>query len=218
MYNIIDTSKWSRRKQYEWFRTFPNPCYGFDCTIDVTGVVLYSKQTNTSFFINFLYILMKALNEIEEMRLRIVDGTVRLYDVIDPTYTIMTDSLVYENSGSPMYDDYLDFYKEAKKTIESVKHNKKIKDTYNSDSEYGVYYITCIPWISYNSMTHPIPSGNENSLSVPRICWDKFKLVDNKYTMNLNITVSHALVDGFALSRAFQNVQTKLDECDKILK
>lgn len=218
MYKVIDVNTWERKKQFTWFNSFTNPCYGFNVEIDVTEVLNYSHETKTSFFINYLFLMMKGLNETLEMRLRIVDGEVRLYDVIDPTYTIMTKTGIYENAGSKMYDDYHKFYNAAHKEIESVKNQKTVKDSFNSDEEYGLYYITCIPWISYNSMTHPIPIGNINSLSVPRICWDKYREIDNRFKVNLNITVSHALVDGFALSKAFQNIQDKLNKARDILK
>ena len=55
MYKVLDIKNWKRYKQYKWFSSFVNPCYGIDATIDVTDVVNYSKTTNTSFFINFLF-------------------------------------------------------------------------------------------------------------------------------------------------------------------
>lgn len=218
MYKVIDVKTWKRKKQFTWFNSFSNPCYGVNAEIDVTEVVNCSKETKTSFFINYLFLMMKGLNETMEMRLRIVDGEVRLYDVINPTYTVMTKTGVYENAGSKMYDDYHQFYNEAHNEIESVKNQVTVKDTFNSSEDYGLYYITCIPWISYNAMTHPIPIGDVNSLSVPRICWDKYRMINNKYYINLNITVSHALVDGFALSKAFLNIQDKLNKAWDILK
>ena len=54
MYKIIDTEKWNRKTQYEWFNSFSNPCYGIDIELDVTRIVQYSKASHTSFFINFL--------------------------------------------------------------------------------------------------------------------------------------------------------------------
>ena len=53
MYKIIDTEKWNRKTQYEWFNSFSNPCYGIDIELDVTRIVQYSKASHTSFFINF---------------------------------------------------------------------------------------------------------------------------------------------------------------------
>ena len=41
MYKIIDVKNWKRSKQYNWFSSFSNPCYGIDATIDVTEVVKF---------------------------------------------------------------------------------------------------------------------------------------------------------------------------------
>ena len=44
--------------QYRWFKTFDNPCYGFDVKMDVSEVVKYSKETKTSFLL-MCYILLQ---------------------------------------------------------------------------------------------------------------------------------------------------------------
>ncbi|MDE7095332.1 MAG: hypothetical protein K2O23_02485, partial [Anaeroplasmataceae bacterium] len=54
MYKIIDIKTWNRKKQFEWFNSFANPCYGITIDLDVTEIVTFSKKSKTSFFINFL--------------------------------------------------------------------------------------------------------------------------------------------------------------------
>ena len=58
-FEIIDTNTWIRKSQFDFFSTFLNPDYGFNKKIDVTTVLEYSKETKTSFFINFLYVTPK---------------------------------------------------------------------------------------------------------------------------------------------------------------
>lgn len=217
MYKVIDIKNSNRKKQFEWFNKFDNPCYGLNVKMDVTKVVKASKETNTSFFINFLFLLMKGLNEIEEMRMRIIDDKVVIYDVIDPSYTVMTKLNIYENCESKMDNSYKVFYENAKKVIEEAKNLETVRDNFNSDN-YNYYYITCLPWISFESMNHPIPTFDKTSQSVPRIAWDKYELVNDKYLMTLNITVTHSLVDGYTLSKAFKNVQRYLDLAEEIIK
>lgn len=45
----IDVEKMERRKTYEWFKTFKNPTYGVNVNLDVTKLVKYTKETNSSF-------------------------------------------------------------------------------------------------------------------------------------------------------------------------
>lgn len=217
MYKIIDLNEFKKIKQYNWFKTFSNPCYGFNVKMDVTNVVKYSKETNTSFFANILYLITTGLNSVEEMRLREVDGEIRLYDKINPTFTVMTKSGIYENAGFKMIDDYKEFYNKTIEVVEKVKNQEYVKETFNDSTLYDDYYMTCIPWISMEGMTHPLCDSNYESLSCPRICWDKYRLETDKYVMLLNITVNHCFVDGYPLSCAFTKIQENFNNIDKIV-
>ncbi len=217
-YKVIKLEELKKIKQYKWFRQFSNPCYGFNVKMDVTNIVNYSKNTNTSFFINTLYLLTSALNKIDEMRIREVNGEIRLYDSINPTFTVMTKSGIYENAGFEMIDEYDLFYKRAKQVIDSVKNQTNIKETYNDSTLYNDYYMTCIPWLSIQGMTHPLIDNDYSSLSCPRICWDKYRLENDKLVMMLNITVNHCFVDGYPLSKAFNLAQEYFNNLTGIIK
>lgn len=218
MYKVLKVDDLKNQSQYRWFKTFSNPCYGLNVKMDVTKVIEYCKKTNTSFFINVLYLITTALNSIDEFKIREVKDEIRLYDTINPTFTVMTDIQVYENAGFKMVDDYSSFYKIAKETIEKVKKVTSFKETYNDSTLFDDYYMTCAPWISMESMTHPLCEGNFESLTVPRICWDKYRNENGRMVMLLNITVSHCYIDGYTLSKAFNLIQEKFNESESLLK
>lgn len=214
MYQIMNISSWNRKKQFKWFNSFANPCYGINIDLDVTEIVSYSKKTKTSFFINFLYIIMRSLNSVEELRLRIVGDEVRLYDVIHPTYTVMTEAGIFENCKDTMETSYKQFYQSCHKTIEEAKHQTEVKEEYNDAEQYDVYYLTCLPRLDYTAMTHPLPDYNKESSSVPRICFGKYnKKENNTYTLSFNLTVSHALVDGYPCCRALNLLKENCKNC-----
>jgi len=217
-YKVLEKNELKNVKQYEWFKTFSNPCYGLNVKMDVSKVVEYSKNTNTSFFINLLYLITIGLSSVEEMRLREVEGEIRLYDKINPTFTVMTNSGNYENAGIKMIDDFNEFYNKVKETLELVKSNVSVRDGYNDDLLFDDYYMTCIPWLSIEGMTHPLCDNNYSSSSCPRVCWDKYRLEDGKYVMILNITVSHCFVDGYRLTNVFKQIQINFNEIEKIIK
>ena len=218
MYKVLKVEDLKNQSQYRWFKTFTNPCYGLNVKMDVTRVIDYCKKTNTSFFINVLYLITTALNSIDEFKIREVKDEIRLYDTINPTFTVMTDIQVYENAGFKMVDEYSSFYKIAKETIEKVKKVTSFKETYNDSTLFDDYYMTCAPWISMESMTHPLCEGNFESLTVPRICWDKYRNENGRMVMLLNITVSHCYIDGYTLSKAFNLIQEKFNEIESLLK
>lgn len=215
----IDIETWNRKSAFLYFKTFSNPCYGFDVEMDITKLYKLTKERKDSFFINMLYIVVMGLDSIEEMRTRYVNGEVVVYDEINPTYCVMTDGGIFENCGHKHTSDYKEFYKRAYEEVESHKHILKVKDSYNDDVEtYADYYITCIPWLKYAHMSHPMPDNQHSNSSVPRICWGKYYFDGDKVKIMLNITVSHMLVDGYPLSKTFLSIQNMLDNVEQYIK
>ena len=214
----IDVDKLDRRKTYEWFKTFKNPTYGVNVNLDVTKLVKYTKETNSSYFINFLFVLVKSLNDIPQMKQRFVDGEPVEYDVCNPGITVLTKNDTFENVRFSYVDNYHEFYNTAKENIDKAKNEDVLtSDSYNLENTYNEYYITSVPWINFTGVTHPIPE-DVSSLSVPRICFGKFVLNNEKYEMPFNITVSHVFVDGFHISKFLKKIEDYLDNVDDILR
>ncbi|MFA6661002.1 MAG: hypothetical protein WCS62_05270, partial [Bacilli bacterium] len=102
--------------------------------------------------------------------------------------------------------------------VEDHKHIKVIKDQYNDSNYFDEFYITCIPWLKVDAMTHPLPDHDPSNSSVPRVCWSKFYEVDGRKKTMLNITVHHALVDGKPLSNAFIQIQDNFNNAEVLCK
>lgn len=103
------------------------------------------------------------------MRMREVKNEIRLYDVINPTFTVMTDSGKFVNAGFKMTNDYKEFYDTTRRIIDEKKKQTTFTAEYNDSSYYDDYYMTCLPWISVESLMHPLPDNNIESSSCPRI-------------------------------------------------
>ena len=216
MYKVIDPKSWKRISQYNWFSSFENPTYGFCVEIDVTSTVNYSKKTNTSFFANFYFTVMKAINEVEELRLRLVKDQVVLYDVIHPNFTVKTDDGSFNNAGFDYANDYKTFYQRCRETVEENK--KEVHTGIYNNEEYDKVYTSCLTTIDIKAMTHPIPYYDKSSLSVPRIFWDKIIDKNRRKIVNLNITVSHTLVDGEDLSKVFNLIRSYNKDFENLIK
>ena len=68
-YKIIDMDRYYRK---DVFRHFSEDCRcstSMTARVDATNLVKYSRKTDTKFYINFLYILSKALNSREDYRM-----------------------------------------------------------------------------------------------------------------------------------------------------
>lgn len=140
------------------------------------------------------------------------------YDVCNPGITVLTKNDTFENVRFLYVNNYYEFYNIAKENIDKAKNEDVLtSDSYNLENTYNEYYITSVPWINFTSVTHPIPE-DESSLSVPRICFGKFVLNNEKYEMPFNITVSHVFVDGFHISKLLKKIEGYLDNVDDVLR
>lgn len=218
MYKIIDPKTWNRKSSYDWFNSFEDATYSITIKMDCTDLVKYSKETKTSFFVNILYLITTGLSSVDELRTRIVNGEIRVYDVIDPTYTVTTKHGTFDNAKSKFYSDYPSFYKAAKEEVDRVKNEEKMKEGYNDSNNYDEYYMTCIPWLFMETMTHPTGVKDKSSQSVPRVCWDKYNEVNGRYEIRLNVTVSHVVCDGKPLCEALNSCKKRVENCLKYLK
>ncbi len=213
----IDLSAYKKRNQYHWFSTFDDPTYGFNVLIDVDRLFRYCKENKISFFIAFSYAILKGVNSVDEMKMRIVDGHVYRYEVIHPTFTVMTESGVYQNCGFEMEEDFSKYAEECRKTIEKAKSIEvgDELDVFPMCKEPNVVFMTSLPFLSIEGMNHPIPSGNPDNMSVPRIFFDKAKdRGHGRIEVLLNITVSHSVVDGFPLGKCFEAIQNNVNCID----
>lgn len=214
----VDIKNTDRENTYNWFKNFSNSTYSCNVVMDLTTLINYVKNNDKSFFITLLYIVVRGLNCIDEMRMRLVNDKPVIYDEINPAITVMTKTGTFENVRFKNNINYNEFHKVAQEKIEKAKNQEKIEsEDYNPDNCYDEYYITCLPWVEFTQLTHPIPD-DKSSQCIPRICWGKYYEENGKYKINLNITVSHIFVDGYPLSRVFIKIQDMLDNIEEYLK
>jgi len=210
-YRIVEIETHPKRKQINWFNTFSNPCYSVTSKIDVTNVLNYSHKNNSSFFINFCFVCVKELQKIEEFRMRTVKEQIRIYDSINASVIATTKSGIYDNGTVKFDNSYHNFYKNAHIVVEGIKAQETVKETFEDDEYFSDFYISCLPWLNFESIGQALPDGNKEACSVPRLLWGKYYLENERYYLSLSITASHVFVDGKPMADAFNNIQRAID-------
>ena len=66
MKHIIDIDTWERRDNYGFFRTFLNSWYSVTTEIDCTEASAAAKQSGHSFFLYYLYAVLRSANEVDD--------------------------------------------------------------------------------------------------------------------------------------------------------
>ena len=214
----IDLQSWNRRSHYELFGSYLEPCFKIDIRLDVTKLVLNKKKFG-GLFLPFLYLLMRASNEYQGMRLRIVDGKVIDYERVHPSFTIDLPDGNFAFCRADYTEDYGEFYENARKSVEQAKLSIEQGDKahFETNNCADLIYVSCLPWIDFVSVSNPLPYTDKLSMSIPRLNWGKFAKVQDRYETTLSVTFNHALMDGREASYMLLYLEELLRDAEKYL-
>lgn len=206
MSQYIDMENWKRKNHYQIFSSMEYPFFNICANLDITNFYRYIKENNENFFILFLYFATKAANEIEEFRYRIREEGIYINDIVNPSFTIMSQDDLFSFCYSDYFMDFSKFRNSVKSEIEKVKVLGSLEDEPRDDC----LYITSLPWISFTSVSHPISLRKNDS--IPRISWGKYFDDNNgRKQIPLSVSLHHGLADGVHVGKYFALMQKYLD-------
>ncbi len=208
-YKIIDKNTYYRK---DVFRRFSEDCkcsVSMTARIDVTALADYSKNTNSKFYINFLYIFSKVLNSREDYRMDYWYKTDELicYDVIHPTHYVFHEDT---ETCTPVYteycEDYETFYHNAMNDVEKAKLTRDYGlDDNNHPNWFDASYI---PWLSYDSLNLELPDGY--LYFAPIVHWGRYREENGRLMMPVTVRLNHAIADGYLVAKVFHLLQKEI--------
>ncbi|HUN21700.1 MAG TPA: chloramphenicol acetyltransferase [Anaerolineales bacterium] len=203
---IINTPNWKRQQHFAFFSNFDYPHFSLCANVDVTHTYTQTKAQGYSLTIVFSYLLALAANEQPAFRQRIHGQEVVEYEVVHPAPTILGKDELFSFCTLPFTPNFPQFASQAAPIIAQVKAVPTLDDEHRDD----LLFLTCIPWVAFTSMTHPIHMHPTDS--VPRISWGKVYAEGTQWKMPLSVQVHHALMDGVHVGRYFARVEALLAE------
>lgn len=201
-YRIVDIEQYYRRGVFRHFTQDCKCSTSITHRVDVTDLLAWSRKTGTKFYINFLYVLAKVLNSREDYRLawRYDAQQLIAYDQINPTQYIFHEDTETFTIVYTTYDpDYHTFYQRALQDMEKAKETREYGlDAANHPNWFDT---SCIPWISYDSLTIELPDGY--LYFNPIINWGRYCEENGKMMMPVSVRMNHAVADGYLVARVF---------------
>ena len=117
-YQLIDETKWGRKDIFEFFRPFLDSSVSVTTEVECGVTFSECKSKGTSFFLHSLYAVLKATNEIPELRYRLKDGKLVIYDRVDALTPIKVNKMGKFVEAFVQYDtDFIKFYRDAYSSI-----------------------------------------------------------------------------------------------------
>jgi len=202
--HIVDLSTFPRRAHYDYFRTMDYPYAGVTVNCDITRFMQRRRDLGHPFFLNLLYHVSRAANQVPELRQRILGENIIQYDWCTSSHTVAKPDGTYAycvlRSDMP-FETYLPA---AIELHEACKHDGTIEE---DDSALASFFISSVPWINYCALVQPVPKPADSN---PRISWGKYAEENGRIRIPVSLLCHHALVDGLHMSRFYDALEAEL--------
>ena len=184
MKHTVDIETWERRDNYAFFRNFLNSWISVATEIDCTEARAAAKAAGRSFFLYYLYAVLRAVNEIREFRYRTDSrGNVIWHDTVDVISPIAVPGRTFYTVRIPYHADFERFYAEARAIVTDIPQD---------GDPYGAEKVLQAPG---QPTEYPLMNAG------------KAVMREGRLVMPLSIFVNHAFVDGAHISRFFKLVE-----------
>jgi chloramphenicol O-acetyltransferase type A len=204
---IIDLNTWDRTVHYRFFKRMDYPHYNMCVNLDITHFLKAVKEKQIPFYYAMIFAATRSLNAVEAFRYRIRGEQVVLHDMVHPSFTDMDKgSELFKMVTVNMEPSIVLFTANAKKKAEEQKDYFVREDVEGRDD---LIYITCIPWVSFTSLSHTISFNKDDS--VPRIAWGKYYADGDKILLPFSVQAHHSFVDGIHMGKYIDALQSDLD-------
>lgn len=205
-YKKIELETWSRKAHYLFFKGFDEPFFGVTFNVRVTEGYSYCREEGSSFFIHYLYAVLRAINDIEAFRYRIVDDSPVVFETISISPTIKRDDDTFGFSYMESRDDFKAFKSVAEKEIARVKEGN---DLVPSAENVGTVHFSALPWLRFTSLSHA--RNYRETDSVPKISVGKLFPEGEELMMPVSVHVNHALADGSHIGAFAERFETYMN-------
>ena len=207
MKHKLNIDDWNRKEHFNFFKTFDQPYFGVTTTIDCTKAYHRCKSEGVPFFSYYLHKTLLAVNAIENMRYRIEDAEIVVYDWIDASATIMREDKSFGFSHIRFNQDFDTF---NAITLEEIARVKNTTGLFTMGPVDNIIHFSALPWIDFTGISQA--SSSTAGDSCPKFSIGKLVEAQGRRHMAFNIQVHHALVDGYHVGLFFEMLQSLMNE------
>jgi chloramphenicol O-acetyltransferase type A len=203
----INTRNWSRKQIFDFFKDYEEPYYGITMDLDCTRAYAFARKRGISFFLYYLYLTLRAVNQTEAFKYRIEGDDLYLYDVINGSATIDRDDGTFGFSHIPYFEDLELFLEKATEEVIEVRTSHRL---IRSGIGENVIHFSALPWIRFTHVSHPRRYDRRDS--IPKITIGKYHSEDGRKMIPVSVHVNHAVVDGLHVGLFFDTLQKLFSE------
>jgi chloramphenicol O-acetyltransferase type A len=170
--------------------------------LECTAAYEYAKSNGTSFFLYYLYLVLKAVNQTEAFKYRIEEDELYLYDVINGSATIDRDDGTFGFSYIPYFEDLAHFLDRATEEVIEVRMSDQL---IRHEIGENIIHFSSVPWLKFSHVSHPRDYKRRDS--IPKVTVGKYYMDGKKRKIPVSVHVHHAVADGLHVGKYFDTLQ-----------
>ena len=192
MDRYIDVETWPRKDAYRLFSRGYLPYFSVTTPLDVTELRRFTKKEGLSFYRAMVYIVSRAMNELEPFRLRIRKDGIAVCETVSPSYTTAGRDGSFGISDVEYLpgETMVDFCRRALEKEASQREQMVVQDDVRDD----LIFISSVPWFVTTSVLQEQPTNPDDSF--PRVLWDRVHEEKGRQLVNFTAQLNHRLLDG----------------------
>ena len=192
MDRYIDVETWPRKDAYRLFSRGYLPYFSVTTPLDVTELHRFTKKEGLSFYRAMVYIVSRAMNELEPFRLRIRKDGIAVCETVSPSYTTAGRDGSFGISDVEYLpgETMVDFCRRALEKEASQREQMVVQDDVRDD----LIFISSVPWFVTTSVLQEQPTNPDDSF--PRVLWDQVHEEKGRQLVNFTAQLNHRLLDG----------------------
>ena len=204
MFKTIDLSSWARKDLFNLYKNYEDPFFNLTANVEVTHLFNHCKAQKESFFLSCLYASTCTINEIENLRMRIKNEQVILYDVVNCGSAVFHESeKTFTFCHFDYYENRAEFLRKGKESLDAHNKNPILDPLLN---ELNSIHHSVLPWVHFTQFKHARRAGNKES--IPRVTFGKVKeTLSGRFEIPVSIEVNHALADGYHVGVFFERLK-----------
>lgn len=203
----VDLNVWPRADHFAFYCGFQEPFFSLVAEVACGALVRACKERGESPTLRLWHAVLRAANEVEAFRYRIVDDRPVLFSRIHLSPTVARPDETFAIAFLPFLDEFEPFREIALPILEAARLSRGFKlDAANR--RIDLIHFSTLPWFRFSALTHARHMGHTES--EPKITLGRFGERDGELWLPVSVTVHHGLVDGLHISYFLRRLEALL--------
>lgn len=202
----IDLNNYPRKEHFEFFGQFDEPFFGLTVDVACDKATQFCKEQKISFYQFYTYQILRAVNEVPELRHRLIEGEIFDMEEIHVSSTVLREDKTFGFSKILYKNSFEAFSAGMKAETEHVRNSSGLNLI---PEQHDVIHYTATPWLNFTAISHARHFKFKDS--IPKLAVGKAKEKEGERMLPISIHAHHALVDGYHVGLFYEKLEALLN-------